>query len=62
MQFSALNITEVSPVQNKKALLPIEETELGMVKDPSPEQPEKAYMPIEVTEFGRVTDVSPEQP
>ena len=59
MQFSALNTTDVSPLQSENALLPIEVTELGMVTDVSPLQHENAELPIEVTELGMVTDVSP---
>ncbi len=62
VQFSALNVTEVSPKQPVKARSPMEVTELGMVTEVSPEQPRKADEPMEVTELGMVTEVSPEQP
>ena len=38
VQFSALNVTEVSPEQPAYARSPIEVTELGMVTEVSPEQ------------------------
>ena len=61
MHFSALKVTEVSPVHPEKADSPMEVTELGMVTEVSPEQPRKADEPMEVTELGMVTEESPEQ-
>jgi hypothetical protein len=49
----------VSPEQPRKALLPIEVTELGIVTEVSTEQPEKALLPIEVTELGMVVFLQP---
>ena len=45
---------DVRPLQPKKAALPIEVTELGMVTEVRPLQPEKALFPIEMTELGIV--------
>ncbi len=42
LQFSALKITSVRPVQSLKAETPIEVTELGIVIDVGPVQPLKA--------------------
>ena len=51
MQLSALNCTEVRPLQWSNAWLPIEVTECGMVTEERLLQPSKAYSPIEVTEY-----------
>ena len=56
-------VRDVRPEQPLKAELPIEVTELGIVRLPvSPEQSRKASESIEVTELGIVSDVSPEHP
>ena len=52
---------DVSPLQSKKALVPMEVTELGIVMDVSPLQWLKALKPMEVTELGIETEVSPLQ-
>lgn len=44
-------VTEVRPVQPRKALLLIEVTELGMVTEVKSEQLWKAELPMEVTEY-----------
>ena len=62
VQLSALNTTEVNPLQPEKAELPMLVTESGMVTDVNPLQPAKAQDPITVTELGIVTDVNPLQP
>ena len=62
VQFSALNTTDVNPLQLLNAEPPIEVTELGKDTDVSPLQPENASSPIEVTELPIVTEVSPLQP
>ena len=51
MHFSALNVTEVRPLQSKKVYSPIEVTELGMVMEVSPEQLRKADSPMEQQVF-----------
>ena len=61
LQFVALKVTEVRPVQPEKAVLPIEVTELGMVTEVRPVQFLKAEPPISVTELGMVTEVRPVQ-
>ena len=52
MQFIALKMTEVRPLQPEKAEPPMEVTELGMVTEARPLQPKKAELPMEVTELG----------
>ena len=54
--------TVVNPLQPEKALLPIDVTELGMVRDVRPLQPQKAAVPMDVTELPMVSDVNPLQP
>ena len=51
--------TEVKPLQQEKALLPIEVTELGITTEVKPLQPEKASSPISVTELGIIVFLQP---
>jgi metal-sulfur cluster biosynthetic enzyme len=57
-------VIEVKLLQEEKAELPIDVTELGIVNDPVKlPQEEKAELPIDVTELGIVNDpVKPLQP
>ena len=50
-------VTDVKPLQPRKAPSPILVTEFGMVADVKPLQPLKVAFLILVTEFGIVTDV-----
>ena len=45
-------VTEVRPVQSRKAPTPIEVTLLGMVTEVRLVQPQKAYCLISITPFG----------
>jgi hypothetical protein len=51
-------LTDISPVQPEKAILPMEVTDDGIFTDVSPVQPENAAEPMEVTVDGMLTDVS----
>ena len=51
-------VNEVSPLQPRNALPPIEVTELGMETEVRPVQPENAELPMEVTELGMETITS----
>ena len=63
IQLSALNTTEVIPLQFWNAELPMEVTEPPMVTEVILLQPENAELPIEVTELGMVSvPASPLQP
>ena len=53
-------VTDVNPLQLRKADLPIDVTLLGMATDFNPLQPSKDE-PIDVTLLGMVTEVSPLQ-
>ena len=44
-------VTDVKPLQPRKALLPMLVTELGIVTDVKPVQKEKANSPMLVTEY-----------
>ena len=44
-------VTEVKPLQFRKALSPMEMTELGITTEVKPLQPSKAASPMEVTEL-----------
>lgn len=57
-----LKLMVVSPVQPKKAYLPMLVTLPPIVTRVSPVQPSKAEMPMLVTLFGSVMFVSPVQP
>ena len=57
VQFVALKLTLVNPVQTLKALYPIEVTLLGIVIDVILLHPLNAKFPIEVTVLGMVIDV-----
>lgn len=61
VQLSALNTTDVKPLQFSKAQSPIEFTEVGIVMAVKPTQPLKAQPPMINTELGMVTDVRPLQ-
>ena len=62
VQLSALNTTEVNPLQPEKASAPILVTEFGIVTDVKLVQFWKALSPTLVTEFGIVTEDIPLQP
>ena len=61
VQFVALKMTEVRPLQELKTASPMEVTELPMVTEVRPLQKEKAASPMVVTELGMVTEVRPVQ-
>ena len=61
VQLEALYATDLKPVQPQNALEPIEDTELGIVKEVNLLQNKKDWLPILLTEFGIVTDVKPLQ-
>ena len=61
MQFSALNVNDVSLEQPEKAEPGILETFSPIVNEVRLEQPEKEESQIDVTELPMVTEVSPEQ-
>ena len=52
-------MTKVKPVHSRKAKLPIEVTEFGILTEVKPLQPLNAEEPIEVTELGIITEVNP---
>ena len=62
VQLSALNSTDIRPLQPLNAEVPMELTEFPMVTNVKPLQPENAEFPMEVTELGMVTDVKPLHP
>ena len=61
-QSLAFQTNSFKPVQLPNAVLPIDETEKGIVMDVKPLHPQKAYEPIDVTEFGIVIDAKPLSP
>jgi len=62
VQFVALKLRVVKPLQPEKALFPIDVTELGMVKDIKSGKPKEALSGIIVTLLPIFTVVTPVQP